>query len=146
MGSLSKVLCSNNTCAAHSQNISCNTRHLRIELKNSYSKVVILSSNIIFCKNAINTIWLAHLPGLPCFSVGTILAQGKAVDIARPVFNSGRSLHALFVALSRKINEDEREIENNFASNTANRVRIDKTDGDKILQAMTNIAFTYVHE
>ena len=113
---------------------------------NLYSKVDILSLDIIFCKNAINTIWLSHLPGLSGFNVGIILAQGEAVDIARPVFNFGRSLHALFVALSRKINEDKKEMENNFASNAAERVRIDKTNGDKILRAMTNTAFTRAHE
>ena len=40
----------------------------QIELKNSYSKVVIRSSNITFCMNAMSTIWLSRLPRLPGFA------------------------------------------------------------------------------
>ena len=35
-------------------------------------KIVILSSNITFCKNAINTIWLSCLPQLPGFTLRTM--------------------------------------------------------------------------
>ena len=86
--------------------------------------------------------------------VGTVLARGEAVNIARPVFNFGGTLHLLFVGFSlRKFprkeqlthddhdetndnntdDEGEREIENDFGSNAASRARIYKTDGDEIL-------------
>ena len=75
------------------------------------------------------------------------MAQGGAVDIARPVFNFGGMLHAVFVGVSQDFHEKNHwnmtamtkrvaitpkmkmgEMENNFKSNAANRVRIDKTD------------------
>ena len=74
------------------------------------------------------------------------MARGGAVDIARPVFAFGGMLHALFVGgspISTKRTSDTTamtkrvaitpkmktgEIENDFESNAANRVRIDKTD------------------
>lgn len=40
---------------------------LHSELKNSYSNVVIRSSNMTFCKKAINTIWLSRFPRFPGF-------------------------------------------------------------------------------
>jgi len=78
------------------------------------------------------------------------LARGGAVDIARPVFAFGGMLHALSVGVSQKFPDFHEknhwnttamtkqvvitpkmktgEIENDFESNAANRVRIDKTD------------------
>ena len=78
------------------------------------------------------------------------MARGGAVDIARLVFAFGGMLHALFVGVSQKFpdfheknhwnatamtkqvaitpNMKTGEIENDFESNAANRVRIDKTD------------------
>ena len=77
------------------------------------------------------------------------MAQGGAVDIARPVFAFGWILHALFVGVSQKFPDFHEknhwnttamtkrvaiipkmktgEIENNFESNAPNRVRIEKT-------------------
>jgi len=78
------------------------------------------------------------------------LARGGAVDIARPVFAFGGMCHALFVDISQKFPDfyeknhwnttamtkrvaitpkmKTGEIEDDFESNAANRVHIDKTD------------------
>ena len=100
MGSLSKVPCYNNTCVAHFQNFSCSTSYPphRVEKFGLESRHPLIEYHLLQeCHQHNFAVALARIARFQHWDNG---AQGEAVDIARPVFNFCRSLHALFVALS----------------------------------------------